>query len=302
MQLAGGSQLNADTNVCQSQHQLKQLAAKLEEKLEKARAAWPGLDIATADFVDYLAQRIQVSSPQSLNEFDIDGLYLAFACSIGNPRAQRHLYQTYQPRVEAALGRLQDVVSLDDVIQITFDRLLRSTPTRCMAITKFGGRSTLDKWLVAVAFRQGYRALQRRGKVARGQVEEDLCDVIVEASDPELRMLKSNYRAHFKEAFHEAFAMLEPQERNIFRFQYMDRLNLEQFGALMGVSRATAARRRTRARQRLCELTRQLLGQRLALSPDELDSMMVMIESQLDISLCRLLAWPTEASGMMRSL
>ena len=73
-------------------------------------------------------------------------------------------------------------------------------------------------------------------------------------------------------------------EITLLRLYHVDDLTIDQVGAIYGVHRVTAFRRITRARERLVAGTRRALQTSLAITPTELDSVMRLIHSQLDIS------------------
>jgi len=62
-----------------------------------------------------------------------------------------------------------------------------------------------------------------------------------------------------------------------------------EMGALYGVHRATAARWAVAAQEALLEKTRRRLTERLRLTHSQLDSVLRLISSKLDINLSRLL-------------
>ena len=112
------------------------------------------------------------------------------------------------------------------------------------------------------------------------------------AGDVELSYLKASYRAAFKTAFQEAFMSLEARDRTLLRYQLVDGLRLEQIAAIFGFSRATAARRLQDVRDNLRRATRRALAESLDLSGIELESMMALVDSQLEVSITRLLREP----------
>jgi RNA polymerase sigma-70 factor (ECF subfamily) len=69
----------------------------------------------------------------------------------------------------------------------------------------------------------------------------------------------------------------------------MDGLNIDAIGVLFGVHRATVARWRSDARTALFEGTRRVFRAELDLSAGEFASVMRLIDSQLEVSLPRLL-------------
>jgi RNA polymerase sigma-70 factor (ECF subfamily) len=100
---------------------------------------------------------------------------------------------------------------------------------------------------------------------------------------PELAYLRRTYEREFQEAFQTALASLSSRERNILRYHFVDGLSIDRIGDFYGVHRATAARWLNRAREALCLMTREILGQRISLSQDGFRRMLSLIESQISV-------------------
>jgi hypothetical protein len=75
----------------------------------------------------------------------------------------------------------------------------------------------------------------------------------------------------------------------LLRVKYVKGWRLERVATMYRVSRATAARMVAAARDALSAETRRLLRERLALTPSELESLVQLLQSQLEVSLVRLL-------------
>jgi len=69
----------------------------------------------------------------------------------------------------------------------------------------------------------------------------------------------------------------------------MERLSIDQIGALYHLHRATAARRVVKAREALLTATRTALAARLGLTTEQLESVLQLIASRMDASVERLL-------------
>jgi RNA polymerase sigma-70 factor (ECF subfamily) len=93
-------------------------------------------------------------------------------------------------------------------------------------------------------------------------------------------------------AFRSSFAALAPRERNLLRYQVLDRLGIDRIGALHGVHRATAARWIAHARKALIEGVRRRMKDRLGIDRKELDSTLQQVASRIELSL-RWLLTPT---------
>jgi len=105
------------------------------------------------------------------------------------------------------------------------------------------------------------------------------------AIDPLLAALKSRYRDEFRDAFAETAAVLTDRERTLLRYRFLDGLSIDEIGVLYRVHRATVARWLAATRETLFEGTRTRLMSRLAVSDSEVDSVLRLIDSQLDASL-----------------
>lgn len=145
-----------------------------------------------------------------------------------------------------------------------------------------GGRGALGSWLRVAAIRAALSVLRSRREVP---VEPSAFDDVATAADPLLAALKQRYREAFGEAFRRAASSLTDRERTILRYRYVDDLSIDQIGALYRVHRATIARWVASIREGLFEATRAQLSAALDLSDSDVDSVLRMIDSQLDISI-----------------
>src|SRR5437762_1115793 len=100
-----------------------------------------------------------------------------------------------------------------------------------------------------------------------------------------MNFINTRYRAESDQAFRESLAAVGSQERTVLRLHFLDGLNIEKIGALYQVHRATVAHWIAASRQTLLVETRQRLRDRLQLSTPEFESLMGLVQSQLDVSL-----------------
>jgi RNA polymerase sigma-70 factor (ECF subfamily) len=119
--------------------------------------------------------------------------------------------------------------------------------------------------------------------------DDELAHLIAPDDDPEIGYLKRLYREEFKRAFQVAIEALDDRDRLVLRQHTLDGLGIDQLAALHHVHRATSARWVEAARKTVIAATERELIHRLRLSRTELDSVLRMIRSQLDVSLPRLL-------------
>jgi RNA polymerase sigma-70 factor, ECF subfamily len=263
------------------------LEATLAALSAGAAGAWPAVAVPADAYVRHLAERAE--SLEQLAELDAAGLWLACACARGDAAAVRLFDQTYRADVARVLGRIGVAGMLDEVAAGVLAMLFVGSPP---GIAAFRGTGELRAWVRVVALREAYRVLREQRKSERREVsesDEGRLERAMGSHDPELDHLKVAYRAQFKRAFEQAFHDLPARDRTLLRYHLLDGLKLEQIGIVYDVSRATAARWLAQARATLLELTRRRMGEALGFGHHELDSVMALIKSDLDVSITRLL-------------
>ena len=267
------------------------LEQALASQIQQARARWPAVSDQLDPFLDHLAGVIPAGADaaRSLGALKVSDLYLAFHCCAGDAAAVAAFEQLLVTVVQAALARINTPAALrDEVAQVLRERMLVGGAGWSPALAAYAGRGSLAGFVRISALREAYRHAEQQRRWAPDE-EQQLARLAAPDADPELGYLKALYRERFKEAFAAAMAALEPRQRNILRHYYLDGLSIDQIGALYHVHRATAARQLQRIRDELGAATRQSLMQGLAVDPAECDSIMRLIESRLEVSICSLL-------------
>jgi RNA polymerase sigma-70 factor (ECF subfamily) len=263
------------------------LSSPVPELWQQARAVWPEIDIELQAFADYLAERAE-DTPKLDGERAAD-LYLACGCAAQLPAALSAFDAHYLSRVPLFLSRLSPSETvIADVKQILREKLFFGN-SGAGKITEYSGQGALLSWVRVVALRAALSQLRKRSDRSLGELGgED--QVLGVGDDPEMAYLKSRYQSEFKEAFAAALARLNSEQRNLLRLHLIEGLSIDKLGGLFQVHRATAARWLQSAREELLTHTRDLLKQRLKLSPPEFDSLVRVLRSQLDLSVSRLLS------------
>jgi RNA polymerase sigma-70 factor (ECF subfamily) len=172
----------------------------------------------------------------------------------------------------------------DELEQRFLSRLLVSTPERSAAISAYGGRGTLRSWLRVAATRLRVDAHRRDEAAERAERGAAAVPLPRAGLEPELDYLKLHYRAEFEAALSDGWRELEPRERNLLRHALLDGLSATHVADVYGVHRSTAKRWLADARARLLETTRNALRQRLRVDDRELDSVLRLVESRLDVT------------------
>ncbi len=261
------------------------LEASLARLLAEGRAAWKSAATDDATFVRYLAARTPGASPAHLDRLQAADLYLACACAAGDAASvaafDRH-YLAPLPQLLMRKGIARDVA--DEVVQSLRERLFVGTAGGRAKIVDYDGRGSLAGWLRVAAIRAASNA--RRDEGHRATLADDAgSPAAMTVIDPELTLIKRRYGAAFQAALSDAFASLSGEERNVLRLYFMDGLNLDAIARVLGLSRATVGRRMISGRARVLEETLRLLGERLPASPTELQSLLGIVRSKLDVSL-----------------
>ena len=281
----------------------------LRALVETARASWPQLDLDRDGFAQYAEQRLRPqggadgpsgAEPGYGANTRPQDLYLAYGCSLGDTGAIAAFEQDYASDMDQVARRFEGrLLAREDLRQLLREKLFVARDGCAPKIADFNGRGFLQNWLRVTAVRTFLDEIKRLKRHAReqptdGQVLEELADGL----DPELEFLKRRYRGEFKEAFAAAIRTLSSGERNLLRHQALAGLTVDQIGALYAIHRATAARRLERARQALLKSTRAELMRRLVIDRDELESIMQLIRSNLDVSIHRVLLSQSISTGV----
>ena len=262
----------------------------VEAVLRGGQAAHPGVEVTREALTAFLARRPSDAAAPS-DEIASD-LYLASACLTGDRQALRILDERYLSLVPQFVARIEsDGAGQAEIQQELRERLLVDAPSRPAKLRDYLGRGRLPSWLRVVATRI---ALDRR-RAEKPTVDVSAAEALP-SGDPEIGYLEQKYKEPFQAAFQVALSELEGRDRTVLRMHLVDELSIDRIGQIYDVHRATAARWLVRARERLFQLTRAHLENELGVRPDEFASLVRLVRSQLDLSVCRLLKESDQAS------
>ena len=262
-----------------------ELGGALLGALSAAAEAWPGIACSAEDFARHVSMRVVCETGQPELPTCTGDLYLALGCLRGDDAAISHFEASILPQIDSVLKRFGvQAQDADDVRQELRERLLVGVGSNTPAIEGYMGSGALVHWVRAVASRQVL------GRMRKNKPTINIEDVVLEdESDPQLAVLKERYRDEFKIALHAVVEELEARERTILRALIVDNRSVADIARLYRVHRVTASRWIAQIRRQLLLRTRTQLRQRLDLGPEELQSMIRMVESQMEMSLARLL-------------
>jgi len=255
-----------------------------------AEAAWPGVAVPRDALARAVVEKLAAADPPPLGPDLVSEVHLALGCAAGDAAAIAWFERRYLDVVPQALAHMRLPAATVDAMRAEVrDKLLVSGgdgPPRVLAYAGLGRLRGLVQVSAVRAALDALRAEKRELPVA----SDDLAALPSPDVDPEMLLLKEQHRAVFRDAFAETVRDLEARDRNLLRLHFLGGVTLEQLAAMYGVHRATVVRWLADVRKRLLGGTRKRMQARLAVSGDELDSVMRLIESRLDVSVRRLLS------------
>ena len=252
--------------------------------IARARAGAPAIELEVDRFVEYVAERATFDREgrPMLEALHATDLWIAFGCVSGVSAALAAFETDYAPEIVGALGRSFDVGLAQDAELRFRERLFLVDGDEAPRLASFSGRGNLRAWLRAAAVRTAIDLMRARREVP---IDPATLGDISAAADPLLASLKQRYRDEFRTAFAEAAAALTDRDRTLLRYRFLDELTIDEIGVLYRVHRATVARWIAAIRESLFETTRARLMHQLTISDSEADSVLRLIDSQLDISI-----------------
>jgi len=271
----------------------KALAVVLDEHWERGAAAWPGIEVAPDRFARELARRLGALDSgdavmAAIAVVRSSDVYVAIAGSDGHAAAIARLHDIVAGELQQVAIKLR--ASSDQTTEIHAEvcrSLLDDEPSRPAALRGYAGREDLRGYVRVIATRALIRTINRgRRDVAIGDAA--LFDRVLPHDDPELGVLRSRYHETVDAALRAALARLDGRARALLRYQLLDGWSIDRVGRLYGVHRATAVRWLADARDVLGNTIRDELAMRLQIATDEIDSIVRLVQSRVDMSLDRL--------------
>lgn len=255
----------------------------MDETLAAARQRWPRVEFDEARCARHVAE---CSADGQLPPFAVE-LVLAAACLAGDAVAIRVLYGEMFERVDRVLSRLGlSAADADDIKQEVRKKLLLATDGE-PKLALYRGSGPLAHWIASVAGREALGAMRKQRPTSAIDDDDFLADA---ADDQELAVLKKQHGAAFKQAFQAAVAELPARGQGILRALVVDERSVNEIAAVYGIHRVTASRWVTELRHDLLKRTRNHLRDRFQLDASSIDSALRLLDSNLELSLYRLLA------------
>lgn len=259
--------------------------------LAEARNRYPAVHVTDQDFTTYLGERLKDSEADAgaIASRATSDIYLACGCVAGDRDALIALDSQVLALLPGAMGRLNlSAAAVEEAIARARAKLLVGNDGRGKLID-FSGTGDLRGWVKVIAIRDALRTARKEKR------EVSLSDELEAALptsdlDPDLAYQRRLYRSEFKASFEAAVDELQPRERSLLRQSIVFGANVDQIALVYQVHRATSARWIAKAREQLGNKTRAHLRERLSISDTQFESIVRLIESQMDLSIERLLA------------
>jgi RNA polymerase sigma-70 factor (ECF subfamily) len=279
--------------------------AELERKLwalvAEGRAAWPALAVDAKDLVELVGKHVDAdAAADALDGLRPADLYLACACAKRVAGAIDTFDRDYIREVDIALARMRMAPArVADVKQLVRQRLFvgggtAGAPTSPGKIAEYAGRGDLRRWVRSVAVRTCLNELRKGKREILLDDDHLIAQHAIAADDPEVQYMKQMYSDQFKAAFAEALHQLGAREQTLLRYHHVDGLNIDEIGAIYRVHRVTAFRWLEKAKEQLVRVTLDTLRAKLKLPASEVDSVLRMIRSQINLSIVRHLGGPSD--------
>jgi RNA polymerase sigma-70 factor (ECF subfamily) len=277
---------------------LADLEGRLAIAVNTARLAHEEVTLPVEQFMAYLAHKWPTGEdPERLSALlNLPDLYLVAACIYGCSAALARfdaLLRSHVPRYLGYLRQGNDFVG--EVEQTLRVKLLAAADGEDCKLADYSGRGALQMWLRAAAIRTALNHLDRAEVRKRvSDADEAILDALPSGGSelgrsPELTAMKSDVKPVVKAALQAALQALDRDQRTLVRLYYVEEMRMERLAELLRVNKSTVSRRIADAREAIhCHIIRYV-SRELKLQPTEVESLVNLVISQLELSLPRLL-------------
>ncbi len=264
------------------------LADALALRLHDAQRAWPSATLDPAEFASYLAHRLPPDS--KWRRLHTSDLYLAAGCTAGLHTSLTAFEAAFFGDLRPVARRVYADVDLDELGQEVRARLFVREAPRPPRIASYDGRGELRSWFRVAVMRTAINRRRAQRNTGVVSVEDELLEAVVPRShSPELEPYKDEYSVAVRNALVSAIGELTVRHRLVLRYSTVDRLSLQDIGTLLGVHKSSAHRQVALARTKLVEAIRRQLESELNVSGKDLESVILLALSRVEVTLSRVL-------------
>lgn len=256
----------------------------VEQAWQACRTARPEVQVTLEQFRAHLAAHRPegITVDDQLRAWCLDDVYLVCGCIAGSAAAVAALEREIIPIIDLVIASYSP-----SVIEETRQRLRASLMVdhngRGPLLAQYGGRGALRRWIRVVAAREAGKTW--RADNAAVPVEDDaLFDALAPPTDPALSAVKRDAAVAFKRAFVAALAELDRRDRTLLKLHILDGLSIDELAPMHSVHRATIARWIAAAKEAVLATTRRSLMKDLALDAREVDSLIALVQSRIELA------------------
>lgn len=249
--------------------------------------AWPEIEVPFAAFEALVGERFHATTDV---ELDASELYLACGCALGDARALGVFERQIAGGLPAALRRMRiDDDDAADVQQQLRVRLFTATAGEVPRIVAYAGTGRLGALVHVAATRLALDVKRSQRRRDAAPIDDQLAAGIAPSADVVTLLNKAELRNALRLAFEQAAAHLPRRDRTLLRMSVLDGLTIDELATMHRVHRATVARWLVTAREQLTADARRRFVELADLEDIEIGQAGELIESQLSVSLERLL-------------
>lgn len=248
------------------------------EVLERGRAAYPDVQ-AVPDALDTIVGDVAALRTTELDHVLADDVFVVCAALTGDSRAQAAV----EKRLLVAAQKT-GAPHVGELVQRCWIRLFvpDAGPPR---VLRYVGAGSLDGLFRVTATRLALNAVRdtRANDTLESALEPESLDAPLDT-----QLATAELKQVFKDGLAAAVGDLQDDERLVLRLHLVDGLSIDRLSKVLGVHRATAARRLERARNRVASHIHRTMTLQLG-DKGVRDSLLRGMRSQLDLSLSRIL-------------
>jgi RNA polymerase sigma-70 factor (ECF subfamily) len=267
------------------------LGSSFAARCSEAEQRYPELRLAREQFARHLARVLDhrpLGSEPGLAELNFSDLYLACGCSLGLPAALSNFEGQYLKSLRSFVKDVDSSAArLDELKQTLRVRLLLGVEGSEPRIARYLGRGSLKAWVQVAAQRLALTTVRRSEPMHDDGAA--LTDHLSPDPDPELAYLRSRYAEEFRAALQGALAELSSRQRLLLRLHLVEGMSLSKIGTSYKVSQSTISRWFGAVREHVRDQAKRRLYELIGADSGAFDSMVRLLQSQLDLSLSQLL-------------
>jgi RNA polymerase sigma-70 factor, ECF subfamily len=247
------------------------------------REAWPALALSRDRFDNLCREAGIVEDALRARPEDV---FLAFAAREGDPTAIKAIDDKFVARLESKIRRFGTPPhAIPDALQAIRERLFAGPVPR---IRSYNASIPLERWIRIV----GVRAAIDLGRTERALLRSESASrrlVISETTDAAALLARVEYKARFESALRQELSSLPPRDKTVLRLHLIEGISIEKVAQRYGVNRVTVARWVWNASEVILAGLRRRFKEDHGIVPQDFDSLVTVMRSQLSIDLGDLL-------------